>query len=223
MSCLQRFCTSGATRIAERRSRGFIAVPFPMFPPLINEGVAARPFFPPDKQSGRKEKTIERCRYIKNNRYYWSAAIAVLLRRRGFERNCKKIVCDCFAGIVIACKRLCSATLCAGLLYTTRKCEISPYYGKKQGYWRVDVSKSCHAQVKRRKTGKISSHYASQMLMAAIFREKTHLRAITASKQWRQRMKSVTKSARYTTRRLRGSAIFEAANNILQLLCLCFM
>ena len=42
------------------------------------------------------------------------------------------------------------------------------------------------------------------MLVAAIFREKTHLCAIMASKRWRQRMKSVIKSVRYTTRRLRG-------------------
>lgn len=34
--------------------------------------------------------------------------------------------------------------------------------------------------------------------------KKTHLCAIMASKRWRQRMKSVTKSVRYTTRRLRG-------------------
>ena len=59
MSCLQRFCTSGATRIAERRSRGFIAVPFPMFPPLINEGVAARPFFPPDNIAEGKRKRLK--------------------------------------------------------------------------------------------------------------------------------------------------------------------
>ena len=32
-----------------------------------------------------------------------------------FERNVKKIVCDCFGGIVIACKQLCSAILCAEL------------------------------------------------------------------------------------------------------------
>ena len=34
--------------------------------------------------------------------------------------------------------------------------------------------------------------------------KKTRLRAIVTSEQWRQRMKSVTKSVRYTTRRLRG-------------------
>lgn len=32
-----------------------------------------------------------------------------------FERNVKKIVCDCFGGVVITCKQLCSATLCAEL------------------------------------------------------------------------------------------------------------
>lgn len=132
MSCRQRFCTSGATRIAERRSRGFIAVPLTMFTPLVNDVVAARPFFPPDEHSGRKEKrTIERCQCIKNNQYGRSIALVVLLRREGFERNGKKIASGCFGGIVIVCKLLCSATSCAGLLNTTRKCEILPYYGKK--------------------------------------------------------------------------------------------
>lgn len=32
-----------------------------------------------------------------------------------FERNVKKIVCDCFGGVVITRKQLCSAILCAGL------------------------------------------------------------------------------------------------------------
>ena len=127
MSCRQRFCTSGATRIAERRSRGFIAVPLTMFTPLVNDVVAARPFFPPDNHSGRKERMIERCQCIKNNQYGRRIALVVLLRRGDFELNGKKIVSYCFAGIVITCKQLCSAILCAGALYNkeTRFCRIT--------------------------------------------------------------------------------------------------
>lgn len=75
-----------------------------MFTPLVNDVVAARPFFPPDKHSGRKERMIERCQCVKNNQYDRRIALVVLLRRGDFELNGKKIVSYCFAGIVIACK-----------------------------------------------------------------------------------------------------------------------
>ena len=70
---------------------------------------------------------------------------------------------------VVFCDIVCRSFIQQG---NARFCRIT---AKKQGYWHADVSKSCHAQAKRRKTGKISSSYASQMLVAAIFREKNAL------------------------------------------------